>query len=488
MAQHQLSLPIVENLNRGSLPEARLLHEAKAPGFFALLTKPRPDDRDRAGRVYGKASRRSRQASYRIEHLPLILERLDPSRDSFLSQAQFFCPTRRVIHLWHINLCFVDLDVYKSALAGEDLNHVVQVLRRYCDDEGVPLPSVIISSGRGLYAKWLLERPLPQAALPRWNAVQEALLEKFAPFHADWKARSASQVLRLVQTVNTKSGKLVCVLHVEEVDGKPLRHDFERLADAVLPWTRQELEALRTRRALQKAGQREFRLLRGGREGPAKFSIRSLAWARLQDLRTLQRMRGGMIEEGLRETTLFWSLSFMVASGATPARQMFYEARSLAWELNPGFVWNRDWRDSDLSTLYRRAQHEMKHPGDRKAGLYWVTNRRLIETFRITADEERQLKTIVSRDEKRRRNAEQHSETRRPGVEARAQVRADRDQAIRRESAEGVSQRELAVRYGLSRGGIRRILAAAPSCLAYGGYLLAGFTGGGLVQVLLYPF
>ena len=484
MAQNQLSLPLVDDLNRSSLPEARLLYEAQAPGFFALLTKPSPAELERDGQVYGKV--RPRQSSYRIEHLPLVLERLDPSRDSFLSQAQFFRPTRRVIHLWHINLCFVDLDVYKSALAGEDLSHIVQVLRRYCGDEGVPLPSVIISSGRGLYAKWMLERPLPQAALPRWNAVQEALLEKFAPFHADWKARSASQVLRLVQTVNTKSGERVRVLHVEEVDGEPLRYDFERLADVVLPWTRQELEALRTRRALKKAGQQELRLLRGGREGPARFSARGLAWARLQDLRTLQRLRGGMVKEGLREVTLFWSLLFMLASGVTTPRQMFHEARALARELNPDFVWNRDWRDSDLSTLYRRAQYEMAHPGDRTAGLYWVTSQRLIEIFQVTPDEERQLKTIVSRDEKRRRNAAQHREARRPGVEARTQARADRDQAIRREAAEGVSQRAIAARHGVSQAHVNRILAATSMCLPFCAYFLSGFAGSGLFCVAIY--
>ena len=486
MARHQLSLPIVDSLNRSSLPEARLLHEAQAPGFFALLTKPGTADVEYDRRVYGEVRRRSRQVSYRIELLPHVLQCLDPSRDSFLSQAQFFRPTRRVVHLWHINLCFVDLDVYKSALAGEDLNHIVQLLRRYCGDEGVPLPSVIISSGRGLYAKWILGRPLPQAALPRWNAVQEALLEKFAPFHADWKARSASQVLRLVQTMNTKSGERVHVLHVEEMDGEPLRYDFERLAEAVLPWTRQELEALRTRRALKKAGQQDLRLLHGGREGPARFSARNMAWARLQDLRTLQRLRGGVVEEGLREVTLFWSLLFMLASGVTTSRQMFHEARALSRELDPDFVRNREWRDSDLSTLYRRAQYEMAHPGDRTAGLYWASNQRLIEIFQIVPDEERQLKTIVSRDEKRRRDAAWHRRARGAGIEARAQARADRDQAIRRESAEGTSQRQLAVLYGLSRGGIRRILAATSTCLPFCAYFVSGFTGTGLFYVLLY--
>ena len=42
MARHQLSLPLVDSLNRSFLPEAKPLHEAQAPGFFALLTKPSP--------------------------------------------------------------------------------------------------------------------------------------------------------------------------------------------------------------------------------------------------------------------------------------------------------------------------------------------------------------------------------------------------------------------------------------------------------------
>ena len=78
MARHQFSLPLVDNFNRSSLAEARLLHEARAPGFFALLIKPSPADVEHDRRVHGKVRHRSRQASYRIEHMPFILDRLDP--------------------------------------------------------------------------------------------------------------------------------------------------------------------------------------------------------------------------------------------------------------------------------------------------------------------------------------------------------------------------------------------------------------------------
>ena len=78
----------------------------------------------------------------------------------------------------------------------------------------------------------------------------------------------------------------------------------------------------------------------------------------------------------------------------------------MAREINPAFVNGSEWRGSDLSTLYRRAQYEAQHPGDRENGLYWVKNAKLMEIFEITADEERQLQTIISPDEKRRRNRE----------------------------------------------------------------------------------
>ena len=52
-------------------------------------------------------------------------------------------------------------------------------------------------------------------------------------------------MLRLVSTCNTKQPdpelRKVRVLWVEEADGAPLLHDFERLAEAVLPFTRKEV-------------------------------------------------------------------------------------------------------------------------------------------------------------------------------------------------------------------------------------------------------
>ena len=451
----QLALPIVNALNAGVFPEANLLHDAGQYGFFSLLVRPTSDEDSQGGKKPAL-----RQRSFRLERLPFVLDHLDPTRDSYLSQGEFFRPNRRVINLLRISTCFVDLDVYRTDLGGHDLPTLAEMVRRYCGDEGIPRPSLIVFSGRGLYVKWLLDRPLPQAALPRWDAVQRELVRKLAPFGADPKATPASQVLRLVQTVNSKSGQFVRVLHVEESGGEALRWDFDCLADEVLPWTREELEALRTARATDNEVRRELRLLKGGREGPARFSARSLAWARLLDTRTLRSLRGGVIQETIRELTLFYALTFMLASGVTTAEQMFHEARALATEINPNFVLGHEWHEGDLSSLYQRAKTEVKDPLKRTTGLYWVTNKRLIEEFQITPEEQRQLRTIISTDEKYRRNNLRRQEARRVDIEARAQDRAGRDQTIRREASEGVSQKKIAERWDLSRVQIQRILGA----------------------------
>ena len=213
----------LELFNESALPEAVTLH-ADRPGFFSLLVKP--------------AASTPRQSSYRVDMLPQVLAALDPNIDSYMSQATFFRPNRRpgqslapaaVLrgsgHLQH---------GLRQAARG---TAIALAVRQRLTDEGIPPASLVVHSGRGLYLKWLLKSPLPQAALPRWNAVQRELVSRLADFGADPKARDASRVLRLVATCNTKQPdpelRKVRVLWVEEADGEPLLHDFERFCQVV---------------------------------------------------------------------------------------------------------------------------------------------------------------------------------------------------------------------------------------------------------------
>lgn len=141
-------------------------------------------------------------------------------------------------------------------------------------------------------------------------------MDRLAGLGADPAAKDASRVLRLVSTVNTKSGDVCRVVHVEnDSDGQPIRYCFEYLTEVLLPTARWTIEQ-----------QRKDRTER-----------RQLAWDRLEDLRRLVALRGGVREEE-RMKHLFWRLNFLLLSGATHSSQMYHEAVALAGKLEPILV------------------------------------------------------------------------------------------------------------------------------------------------------
>lgn len=431
--------------------EARAYHDASRWGYFSLLV--------------GQGSSR-KQDSYKLAMMPTVLAMVDPQRDTWLSQAEFVAPNRRVVNLARIGLLFADLDTYRMPWAeNRTPDQLAAAVLHHCANEGLPTPSLLVYSGRGIQAKWLLDSTVPRAALPRWNACQRYLIDRLAPLGADPMAKDASRVLRLVNTVNTKSGNVCRVVHVENgSDGEPVRYGFEFMAEALLPLARWEIEQQRRDRA----DRRQLKLVDGGKSDNLRgFSGRQLAWDRLEDLRKLSKLRGG-VREGERMQHLFWRLNFLLLSGATNSRLMYHEAAALAGELDPSW----SYRSKELMTLYAKAKAyeagEKVTLGDKQfAPLYTPKNHTLISLFQITDDEQRQLRTLISADMAKERHREREKARRRAAgavdretfLEA-AQERRRAAQALR---AEGLSIRAIAARLGASVGAVAGYLKAAES-------------------------
>ena len=344
--------------------------------------------------------------------MPDVIANLAPDYDTWVSQNEFTKPTRRNVDLLRLGLLFCDLDTYRAEFSrGRRPEALAEAVLFWCAQEGLPTPSILVFSGRGIQAKWLLENPIPRAALPRWNACQKVLVDRLSHLGADPGARDASRVLRLVDTVNSKSGEICRVVHVEEgLAGEPVRYGFEFLCQALLPVDRSIIEAQRK----AKAARRQLRLMPGyNTSGLRGFSGRELAWHRLEDLRTLVQIRGG-VHEGERMRHLFWQLNFLLLSGATNSSQMYHEASALAKQINP--QWN--YSSPELGTLWRKAKafeagETVEFGGQKYSPLYTPKNDTLINLFQITDAEQKSMHTIVSpavarerdrkRDERRRR-------------------------------------------------------------------------------------
>lgn len=368
-----------------SQDEAQMYHDSNRNGFFSLLVD-----------VCGE----KRQSSHRLADMPTILNLADKTRDTWMSQAEFIRPNRRVVNLARLGLLFTDLDTYRIPfLAGRTADQLATSVLYFCTEAGLPTPSVLIYSGRGIQAKWLLNGTIPRQALPRWNACQRYLVDRLAHIGADPMAKDASRVLRTIQTVNSKSGEVCRVVHItNDSNGQPIRYNFEYLAEALLPTSRWVIEQQRQEQSdRRKRKSQAFLLVPGGKADNLRgFSGRQLAWDRLEDLRKLAELRGG-VNEGCRMQHLFWRLNFLLLSGATNSRQMYHEATVLARELDP--QWNC--RSQELMSLFSKAKayesgERVSFGGKEYAPLYTPKNDTLINLFRITADEQRQLRTIVS--------------------------------------------------------------------------------------------
>jgi len=466
MAQLQLALKHDERFD-AAVDEPLLYHDTERSGFTALL---------RPGGM-------PRQIAVRLHELPSVLrdQRLH-NRDLYIAQNEFFRPNRRVVNCSRLTSCYVDLDTYKlDSLYGQPAEALTDRLLRQCDDAHLPPPSIVVYSGRGLQAKWLLEQPIPARALPRWQALQAELGRRLLPMGADVRALDASRVLRLVGSVNSRSGEIVRVVHLQRLpthgstvgpDGVAV-YPFDSFFDDVLPLTRQELATQRSEyleriEYEQRVGpplpapykpRGWLQLVDAGRLVSARRIIPSeLAGDRLDDLRRLARLRHGAdgLPSGQRNLFVFLGACFLSSAYVTPRFRA--EVRELAREFAPS--WTPQELESCVSSVLRRLEaaargETVEFHGQPVDPRYRFKNSTLIDWLGISNEEMKQLRTLVSADEKRSRDRERKEAERRSAgsvpraeYEKAAQQKAEMARALREQ---GHSLGEIAQKLGISR-------------------------------------
>jgi hypothetical protein len=221
------------------------------------------------------------------EVVRLVSENLDC--DLYVSQQSFSRARRRAKDLLALGVIAMDLDVEK-ALGQFDIAAIRDAVSDALKSAGVPLPSHIVFSGHGLHLKWLLKNTIPAKAVRRWAAINRELLRILAPWGADAQAVDPCRVLRLAGTFNHKptaagrSPEARVVWPEGAVDASGwTRYDFEELATAILPLTREQCatakkaaKAKRRRIARWKRNQQRARALLRVTKNPGKAATTAL--------------------------------------------------------------------------------------------------------------------------------------------------------------------------------------------------------------------
>jgi hypothetical protein len=425
-----------------------VLHPPARPGSVALAQKM----------PGGRAATRWIERCYPVGELADVLPTLAEEDDVYISHARFW-GRRRIASLAELGALALDLDYYRipelrGAAPSGVLLDVLTVLERH----RLPAPSFAVGSGRGLYLFWL-HTPVPRAALPRWNACQRELWDALKQLGADRQALDAARVLRLAGTRHRSAGVMV-----EALQPPGDVWSFEDLAGEILPVDRSELHDIRIQRAARRAEKPQKSLW----TPPEGFTPGTLWEARLSDLQRLRELRWfGELPPGHRDAWMFTAGVAMswLAVPSVLQRELYALAREAGG-------WSEREAKSRMQAVFRTAREAANGKRVEWGGVevdprYRFRNSTIIEMLEITGDEEREMRTIISGDERRRRDRQRDEKRRRQaGAVSRGEylaAAAERRERAARLRSEGLSIRQIAARLDISKSQVQRLLSTPES-------------------------
>lgn len=400
------------------------------------------------------------QNSYSLNHLPEIVRLLKGQPDVFISQNRFF-GSRLIARLAQLDALFADLDYYRiPSLRNHTPEQIHGLAREYLEDANMPQPNLAIATGRGVALLWL-HLPVPRQALPRWMVCQKHLYNTLKPLGADCKALDAARVLRLIGTTNDTAKVLVRALN----NVTTAYHDFETLAEDILPHPRAEIKSLSIERSLKK----QLRLNRP----PKQFTAATLWEGRLAELQALRKHRHdqGKLPAGQRSNWLF--IAGVAMSWLAPPTAMQRELYGLAREVAG---WDDRESKTRMQAALKRAWQAARGEtvtwnGQQLDARYHFKDSTICEWLDITSEEMEVLgfKHLVSDNTKAERHRQRSKEymrqkRRKSGIQTRdayehqAEERRARALELREQ---GMTKQQVAAEMGITVEAARNLLKRA---------------------------
>lgn len=337
----------------------------------------------------------------------------------YISQNTFYKPQRRIENLKELNAIFIDIDCYNK-------NYTKEAVIYFLENDlygKIPEASMIIDSGRGLYYILLIE-PVPAKALPLWYAVERYIYNHLKEFGADAKALDPARVLRITGSINSKNNCTVKIIdYTENI------YTLKDIQENYLP-------ELKVNKKINKKGR--------PKKVVSLFNQYSLYYARINDLSKICELRGYDLK-GYRETLLFLYRYFTCCF-----TQDEIQALEKSIELNNNFI--LPLKENEVIKATRSAEIAYK------TAKYKFTNNRLIELLDITEEEQKYLKTIISKKEanEREKIAKKKARRNEEGLTKREEQKNKTTELVQKCKNDGLSQSKTAKKLAIGIATVKR--------------------------------
>ena len=302
-------------------------------------------------------------------------------KDVYISQNTFNNKSRRLIHLKELKALYIDIDCYKMNLSKEAVKYFMEN-----DLYGqIPVPNMLIDSGRGLYYIIFLENTMAEE-LPKWQLVEKYLYEKLKDLGADNKALDATRVLRVTGTVNSKNNSIVKV-----IDTYDYQYTLDEIIENYIPEIIEDRKEKQKPKGVRKKGRKK--------KFVSLFTLYKLYYTRFKDIKKLVEIRNYEMT-GYREVTLFLLRYFM---------NVYHGDDDLVMEeileINNSFTEPLE-KDEVFKATLSGATRATEN-------VYKYSNDKLIKLLDITPLEQKEMATIISKTEKYYRNNKNRRNNRR---------------------------------------------------------------------------
>ena len=302
---------------------------------------------------------------WHYKHIQLV--ELKYNEDNvYITLNTFYKTYRRLECLKELNALFIDLDTYKTGFTKE------QILMNLCENyfgKNVPIPNLIIDSGRGLYLIWLIKK-VPSMALPLWKAAEDYFYKTLKEFGADRQALDATRILRIPGSFNSKTHT-----EVKIIDTYDYLYELREIQKEYMPELNEN--------ASKKRG-RPKKIVFVHRE-------RSLYYARLQDIIKLYELREYDMT-GQSELILFLYRYYLC---------YFTEDvdKSLNDTLELNSMFKQPLSEKEVIRVTKSAEKVYKD----QTKDYKYQNETLINLLEISDEEQKEMITIIDNEEYKRR-------------------------------------------------------------------------------------
>lgn len=302
-------------------------------------------------------------------------------KDVYISQNTFNNKSRRLIHLKELKALYIDIDCYKMNLSKEAVKYFMEN-----DLYGqIPVPNMLIDSGRGLYYIIFLENTMAEE-LPKWQLVEKYLYEKLKDLGADNKALDATRVLRVTGTVNSKNNSIVKV-----IDTYDYQYTLDEIIENYIPEIIEDRKEKQKPKGVRKKGRKK--------KFVSLFTLYKLYYTRFKDIKKLVEIRNYEMT-GYREITLFLIRYFLNVYHGDDDLVM-----EEVLEINNSFTEPLE-KDEVFKATLSGATRATEN-------VYKYSNDKLIKLLDITPLEQKEMATIISKTEKYYRNNKNRREQRR---------------------------------------------------------------------------